>query len=108
MDWLIIICLLLGGSLAIWPVLTNAETVFVKHRGQVNLSPFECNWIQRSSFIERLCYDSREEYVIVKLNGTYYHYCEVPSRIVEAWYRADSMGRYYNQYIKKRYDCRNK
>lgn len=88
------------------PAISNAETVYVKYRGPVNLSPFECDWISRSSLVKRLCYDKKEAYVIVNLNGTYYHYCEVPSNVVAAWHNAESMGRFYNANMKGRYDCR--
>ena len=84
----------------------NAESVNVKYRGAVNLAPFNCTWVQRSSFINRLCYDPKERYVIVLLKSTYYHYCEVPELVVSAWDSASSMGRYYGTYIKGRYDCR--
>jgi hypothetical protein len=83
----------------------NAETVLVKYRGPVDLKPFHCT-ITRSSFINRLCYDAKESYVLVSLNGTYYHYCEVPSSIVDQWLTADSMGTYYNANVKGHYDCR--
>jgi hypothetical protein len=84
----------------------NAETVSVKYRGAVDLATFDCKWIQRSSFINRLCYDEKERYVIVALNGTYYHYCEVPEVTISSWMGASSMGRFYNSYIKGRHDCR--
>jgi hypothetical protein len=83
-----------------------AETVFVKYRGSVDLAPFECEWVSRSSVVKRLCYDPKESYVIVNLTGTYYHYCEVSAAIVTAWRQADSMGRYYNALIKGNFDCR--
>lgn len=101
--------LLLAVSIFIFtflPGLSFAETVYVKYRGPVDLSPFKCSWIFRSSFVNRLCYDSREQYVIVKLKDTYYHYCEVPSDVVRAWMDADSMGRFYNSFVKGRFDCR--
>jgi len=82
------------------------EIVYVKYRGPVNLAPFNCEWVTRSSVVERLCYDPKEQYVIVNLGGTYYHYCEVPSGVVSEWRDADSMGRYYNAQIKGRFDCR--
>lgn len=84
----------------------SAEEVFVKYRGYVDLSPFNCDWVTRSSFINRLCYDKKEQYVIVLLRNTYYHYCEVPPSTVKEWKQADSMGRFYNAYIKGRFDCR--
>jgi hypothetical protein len=83
-----------------------AESVYVKYRGMVELSPFACQWIERSSLVTRLCYDTKEKYVIVSLNGTYYHYCEVPGSFVDEWKQADSMGRFYNQQIKGQFDCR--
>jgi hypothetical protein len=97
-----LLSLIIGAS----PVLSLAETVHVKYRGPVDLSHFECDWIARSSVVKRLCYDPREKYVIVNLTGTYYHYCEVPSNVVAAWRSADSMGRYFNAYVKGRFDCR--
>ena len=93
----------IGGA---WGAFANAETVYVKYRGPVDLSPFGCEWIARSSVVKRLCYDVREKYVIVNLTGTYYHYCQVPTSVVGAWRYADSMGRFYNAYVKGRFDCR--
>lgn len=84
----------------------HAEEVYVKYRGVVDLAPFSCEQITRSSFIQRLCYDQREQYVIVNLGGTYYHYCEVPKEVVVAWKSSESMGRFYNAYVKGRFDCR--
>lgn len=83
-----------------------AETVFVKYRGPVDLAPFDCKWVTRSSLVWRLCYDARHRYAIVLLRGTYYHYCDVPPFVVAAWRQADSMGRYYIDHVKGRFDCR--
>lgn len=87
-------------------VLANDETVYVKYYGQVNLSHFDCETITRSSVINRLCYDKKNQYVIVNLAGTYYHYCGMPKNTVKAWRNAESMGKYYHKYVKGRYDCR--
>jgi hypothetical protein len=95
-----------AGLGATWPSPAAAETVIVKYRGPVELSPFACEWVTRSSVVQRLCYDLREQYVIVNLTGTYYHHCEVPADLVMAWRRADSMGRFYNTQVKGRVDCR--
>lgn len=88
------------------PNLVIAESVYVKYRGEVDLAPFACEWVSRSSVFKRLCYDQKEQYVIVQLTGTYYHYCEVPSGVVARWRNADSIGRYYKANMKRRYDCR--
>jgi len=84
----------------------SAESVFVKYRGPVDLASFTCEWIERSSLVKRLCYDAEQEYVIVNLTGTYYHYCEVPANVVADWRAAGSMGQFYNAAVKGRYDCR--
>jgi hypothetical protein len=85
---------------------TTAETVVVKYRGPVNLAPFKCNTITRSSFIERVCYDADTTYMLIDLNGVWYHYCEIDRGTVEELLAAPSMGHYYNAAIKGRFDCR--
>lgn len=91
---------------ALFSFSANAESVYVKYRGPVDLTPFKCESITRSSFVNRLCYDSKEKYVIVSLKGTYYHHCEVPAKVIADWRQAASMGRYYNAQVKGRFDCR--
>jgi hypothetical protein len=83
-----------------------AEDVWVKYRGSVNLGPFDCTGVTRSSFIRRVCYDQSNEYMLISLNGTYYHYCEIDAATVSSLLRAESMGRFYNASIKGRFDCR--
>jgi len=101
---------LLRVLLSLIPVLaagaTYAERVNVKYRGEVDLAPFRCEEVTRSSLVQRLCYDAKSSYVIVKLTGTYYHFCGVPADVVRAWSASDSMGRYFNSNIKGRFDCR--
>jgi hypothetical protein len=84
----------------------TAESVAVKYRGPVDLTPFECASYQGSAVVERICYEPRERYVVVKLIGTYYHYCEVPATLVAAWRESPSLGQFYNRNIKGEFDCR--
>lgn len=89
----------------------RAETVDVKYRGPVDLKTFECHGINRSSFIQRVCYDKAQTYMIISLRGTYYHYCELPPGTFDGLMGAPSMGQFYNQNIKGSgsdgpYDCR--
>ena len=88
------------------PFSVSAETVFVKYRGPVNLAPFKCETVTRSSLIRRVCYDGRERYMLISLNGVYYHYCEIGAQAISNLMKADSMGRYYNAFIKGNFDCR--
>jgi hypothetical protein len=59
--------------LTAWFVPAAAETADVKYRGQVDLAPFECHMITRSSFNR---HDSANEYMLIDLSDTFYHYCE--------------------------------
>lgn len=86
--------------------LANAETVIVKYRGPVDTSQFNCESISRSSFINRVCYDEGNQYMLIAFNGTYYHYCGIDGGTVSELIAASSMGRFYNGYIKGRFDCR--
>ncbi len=85
---------------------TNAGEIKVKYRGRVNLAPFECLSITRSSFIECVCYDAANTYMLINLKGAWYHYCEIDKGTVSALLGAESMGRFYNAEIKGRFDCR--
>jgi hypothetical protein len=89
----------------------RSETVGVKYHGPVDLKTFECRDINRSSFIQRVCYDKAQSYMVINLKGTYYHYCELPPATFDNLMGAPSMGQFYNQNIKGAgpdgpYDCR--
>ncbi len=84
---------------------TPSESVYVKYRGVVDLDGFKCAWT-RSSFVNRICYLEESSYLLVSLNGTYYHYCGVPKRLHNSWISAPSKGKFYHAYVKGRYDCR--
>jgi hypothetical protein len=83
----------------------HAETVYVKYRGSISLDNFKCkNTI--SSFVNRICYQKKNDYLIVLLSSTYYHYCKVPNNVFKSWVNSSSKGRFYNSNIKGRFDCR--
>jgi hypothetical protein len=84
---------------------TLAETVYVKYRGPVNLENFQCA-NPSSSFVHRICYRSDKQYLIVLLDRTYYHYCNMPRSVVQQWLGAPSQGKFYRANVKGRYDCR--
>jgi hypothetical protein len=102
---------ILGISIALTVGLSGAalaETVNVKYRGAVDLAPFQCESINRSSLVTRVCYDRKEQYMVIGLQGTYYHYCEIGPGTVNALRRAQSMGRYFDSNIKGNFDCRTR
>jgi hypothetical protein len=88
-----------------------SETVDVKYRGIVDLKAFACTDTPRSSFIQRVCYDKAQSYMLINLRGTYYHCCDLPAPTFDALIAAPSMGQFYNQNIKGSgsdgpFDCR--
>jgi hypothetical protein len=62
----LVIAAILAGST--W---AEAETINVKYYGSLDLKPFACIDITRSSFINRTCYDKAKQFMVVQLNGTY-------------------------------------
>lgn len=94
-------------------VSARAETVDVKYHGPVELGRFECSSISRSSFIRRVCYAPQQRYMVINLDGTYYHHCAIDAGTIHGLMSADSMGRFYNSNIRSRgsvrgpFDCRD-
>ncbi len=103
---MILAVVMFAGVWCAGPSLARAESVNVKYRGEVNLKSFDCTDITRSSFIRRVCYDEANEYMLINLSGTYYHYCAIDDGTVSALLAADSMGRFYNASIKGHFSCR--
>jgi hypothetical protein len=88
---------------------TDAETVAVEGRGAVDLAPFACQDITRSSLINRVCYDAANRTMILQVKTAYSQYCGVPEAARDSFLNAPSMGRYYNADIRgagARYECR--
>jgi hypothetical protein len=44
----------------------EAESIDVRYLGPVNLKPFICQDITRSSLIERVCYDETNQHMVVR------------------------------------------
>lgn len=89
----------------------SAETIDVKYYGKLDLAPFACTDVSRSSFINRACYDKSQQFMVVQLRSVYYPYCEMSAAIFDAFLTAQSMGKYYNANIKGSgsdgpFDCR--
>jgi hypothetical protein len=78
----------------------DAETVSVEHRGAVDLTPFVCQDITRSSLINRVCYDAANRTMIVQLNSVYSQVCGVPQAARDSFLNAPSMGQYYKANIR--------
>jgi hypothetical protein len=78
----------------------EAESVDVKDLGAVDLKPFNCQDITRSSVINRVCYDSESRRMLVQRHAVYHQYCDLPEDTRDAFLNAPSMGRYYRASIE--------
>lgn len=86
----------------------SAETVTVKYRDTpVDLKHFECHDLV-SSFVNHGCYDKKNQYLVLLLKTTRYHWCEVDEGTWKALLAADSKGGYFNANIKGKFDCRTR
>ena len=91
----------------------DAETITLQNGEAVDLTPFACQDITRSSIVNRVCYDAPDQTMIVQLNSVYSQYCHVPEAVRERFLEAPSMGQYYDANIKgsaadTRYECRRR
>ena len=78
----------------------EAEMVGVKDHGAVDLKPFTCQDITRSSVISRVCYDAESRRMLVQRHAVYHQYCDLPKDTRDAFLNAPSMGRYYTAKIE--------
>jgi hypothetical protein len=78
----------------------GSETVEVRGRGTVDLKTFECRDINRSSLIQRVCYDRAQSYLIVGIKNVYDQYCDLPPPTFDSLMGAPSMGQFFNRNIR--------
>ena len=88
----------------------NQKLITVKYYGtvEVNDDNFQELELKPSSFVHEMYYDKNNNYLLVRLKNTYYHYCSIPSRVINDWASSSSLGRYYNSNIRGNYSCENK
>jgi hypothetical protein len=91
--------------------LAAAETVQVKYHGPVSLDSFACADVKEASDVARICYDSDERYMLIRLKTTYYHYCEIDAKTVRDLRAASSKRQYFEARIRGSgtdgpFDCR--
>jgi hypothetical protein len=79
--------------------LDEAEIVDVKDRGTVDLKPFNCQDITRSSVVSRVCYDAESRRMLVQRHAVYRQYCDLPEHTVDAFLNAPSMGQFFKASI---------
>jgi hypothetical protein len=87
-------------------VAAQPDNVQVEFRGEVELKPFVCSDISENSFVKRVCYDQSNQYMLINLNGRYFHYCEIDQGTVAGLIGAQSPSQFYTGNVKGNFDCR--
>jgi KTSC domain len=93
-------------------IVIRPEAVDVEPRVSVALTEdFDCRDIKRSSIVQRVCYEEKQKYLIVNIEGIYHQYCDVPVSTYVTFMGAFSMGHYFQNEIEDgsnniRYKCR--
>jgi len=82
-----------------------AEEVNVKYFGNVDLEKYSCSYVS-SSVVSRICFNEKNQSLILRLKNNYYAYCGVSKEITNQLTMSTSIGRYYNEVIRGHYDCR--
>jgi hypothetical protein len=89
----------------------SAETVVVKYHGPVLLDSFACTEVAERSDVTRVCYDAAEQYMVIRLKATYYHYCTIDRATAQGLLAASSKREFFESRIRGSgsdgpFDCR--
>jgi len=85
----------------------RAEWVTVKYRDTpANVAEFAELGRNDSSLVIDAWYDASNDYMVISLTGTNYHYCAFPTSAWDDLRSASSMRSHYHDHIKGNYDCR--
>jgi len=83
--------------------------VAVKYRpDRVDVAAPNFEWIGpiKSLVVDSAWYDEINQYMVIVLNGTAYHYCAFDAGTWRQFSIAPSLGSFYNKHIRERFDCR--
>lgn len=78
----------------------DADVVEVRNAGPVDLAPFVCTDITRSTVISRACYDETKRSAVIEVRSTYQQFCDMPKATFDALLDAPSMGQFYLKQIR--------
>lgn len=109
-SWVYIgLAVLIGGAILYFLFFSSSSGyVKIKYRDdKVNISASNFESLDKSdSNVKGAWYDSSNEYMVIKLSGTYYHYCGMPSSAWGGFKTTSSPYEYYQDSIKGNFDCR--
>ena len=98
--------LIAAAAVVLTAIPAAARSVSVKYHGNVEVDDMYCEQVDRSSFINEVCYHQPTGYMLISLKGTFYQYCALDAETHAGLMSASSMGRFYNSQIKGGFDCR--
>ena len=97
-SWVYIGLAILIGVVILYAIFASpgSDYVNVKYRDdKVNISASNFEPLNKSdSTVKGAWYDSSNEYMVIKLSGTYYHYCGMPN---SAWRDFSSASSLYSE-----------
>ena len=64
-----------------------------------------CEGVSRSSFVNAVCYDERNQRLSLQLNDRWYQYCGVSPALVQQLLSAPSIGSFFQSRIRGRHEC---
>jgi hypothetical protein len=79
----------------------TSERVEVRGRGAVDLLTFECRDVNRSTVVQRVCYETAQRTLLVEVKGAYQQFCNLPAETYAAFMGAPSMGLFFNRNISE-------
>ncbi len=85
----------------------KSEYVSIKYRDdKVNVSDFEYFYVSINQMVREAWYDKYNNYFIINLRNTKYHYCDFPEDIWLDFKKSTSIDYFYDRFIYGKYDCR--
>jgi hypothetical protein len=81
------------------------ETVSLRDGRKIVLDRFQCENIERSSLLKRVCHDPNKNQAVIYVNTSYYIYCRVTDIAIEDMFNSTSMGRFFNQNFRNQREC---
>ncbi len=109
-SWVYVGLAILIGVVILYAIFASPGSgyVNVKYRDdKVNISASNFEPLDKSdSTVKGAWYDRVNEYLVIKLGSTYYHYCGMPSSAWSGLKSSASLDEYYQQAIKGNFDCR--
>lgn len=109
-SWIYIgLAVIIGGAILYFLFFSSGSGyVKIKYRDdKVNISASNFESLSRSDpTVKGAWYDDGNEYMVIKLGDTYYHYCGMPGGEWSEFSSSGSLYSYYQDNIKGNFDCR--